>query len=123
MKIGELSRRTGVSARALRHYEDEGLLHPGRCSNGYRDFGEDAVDAVGQIRALIDSGLPTRIIRDVLPFLDGPSQVLPATPCAYFLEEVARQVEQLQRRIACLTRNRDALDAYLRAARLTLTQP
>lgn len=122
MKIGELSRRTGVSVRALRHYEDEGLLRPERRSNGYRDYADADVAVVRQIRALIDSGLPTRIIRDVQPFLDDPSQVLPAAPCEYFLEEVARQAEQLRQRIACLTRNHDALVAYLRAG-LTLTQP
>jgi DNA-binding transcriptional MerR regulator len=122
VKIGELSRRTGVSVRALRHYEDEGLLHPGRCGNGYRTYTDADADAVRQIRALIDSGLPTRIIRDVLPFLDGPSATLPAAPCAYFLEEVARHAEQLRQRITCLTRNHDALVAYLRAG-LTLTQP
>ena len=30
MKIGELSRRTGVSVRMLRYYEGEGLLAPQR---------------------------------------------------------------------------------------------
>ncbi|MEV0564824.1 MerR family transcriptional regulator [Dactylosporangium sp. NPDC050588] len=122
MKIGELSRRTGVSVRALRHYEDEGLLRPDRRSNGYRDFAEDAVDAVLQIRALIDSGLPVRIIREVLPYLDGPSETMPTRPCAYLLKEVARQADLLERRIHSLTRNHDALVAYLRAG-LTLTQP
>jgi DNA-binding transcriptional MerR regulator len=117
MKIGELSRLTGVSVRALRYYEEEGLIRPTRGSNGYRDFGDAAVEAVRQIRGLIDCGLPTRIIRDILPYLDGPADLMPQMPCTYMLDEVARQREQLDRRITCLTRNRDALDAYLWAAR------
>ena len=129
MKIGELSLRTGVSVRALRHYEDEGLLRPGRCANGYRVYQDGDADLVRQVRAMIDSGLPIRIIRDVLPYLDGPADVMPEVPCAYLMEQVAAQLAQLERRIGSLTRNRDAIHAYLRAARaaaaterLTLTQ-
>ncbi|GAA0909855.1 MerR family transcriptional regulator [Virgisporangium ochraceum] len=117
MRIGELSDRTGVSVRALRHYEEEGLIRSGRRGNGYRDFDDDAVDAVRRVRAMIDSGLPTRIIREILPYLAGPTAVLPDTPCDYMLGEVARQRDLLDRRIEALTGNRDALDAYLAAAR------
>ncbi|MEU4423344.1 MerR family transcriptional regulator [Actinoplanes sp. NPDC024001] len=117
MRIGELARLTGVSVRALRHYEQEGLIRPERGGNGYREFGDDAVAAVRQIRGMIESGLPTRLIREILPYLDGPGELLPREPCAYMIGEVARQRDQLDGRIACLTRDRDALDAYLRAAR------
>lgn len=117
MKIGELSRLTGVSVRALRYYEEEGLIRPARGGNGYRDYCDGADEVVRQIRGLIDCGLPTRIIRDILPYLDGPADLLPQVPCAQMLDEVAAEREQLDRRIRCLTRNRAAIDAYLRAAR------
>ncbi len=40
MTIGELARRTGVSAKAIRHYESIGLLpRPQRQANGYRRYG------------------------------------------------------------------------------------
>ncbi|SHN47259.1 MerR family transcriptional regulator [Cryptosporangium aurantiacum] len=117
MKIGELSQATGVSVRALRHYEAEGLIESGRCSNGYRVFDERAPERVRQIRGLLDNGLPTRLIREVLPYLDEPSELLPEVPCDYLIEEVARQRVHLDQRISHLTRNRDALDAYLSAAR------
>lgn len=117
MRIGELSRQTGVSVRALRHYEAEGLIQPARRANGYRDFGDGAVEAVRQIRGMIESGLPIRIIREILPYVDGPAALMPEVPCAYMLGEVARQRELLDRRIRSLTGNRDALDTYLRAAR------
>ncbi|MGX1372208.1 DNA-binding transcriptional MerR regulator [Streptomyces canus] len=43
MRIGELSRRTGVPTRLLRYYEEQDLLHPARDDNGYRSFDEAAV--------------------------------------------------------------------------------
>ncbi len=120
VKIGELARKTGVSVRALRYYEEEGLIRPGREGNGYRDFCPGSVEAVLQIRGMLDAGLPTRLIREILPYLDDPGEVRPKVPCEYMIDEVARQREVLDRRIALMTRNRDALDAYLRD--LTLPQ-
>ncbi|SCL46077.1 DNA-binding transcriptional regulator, MerR family [Micromonospora citrea] len=117
MRIGELALVTGVSVRALRHYEQEGLIRPGRGGNGYRDFDDDAIEAVRQIRGLLDAGLPIRLIREILPYLDGPTDLLPQVPCSHMLEQVARQRDQLDRRIEYLTRNRDALSTYLQAAR------
>ncbi|MEE1740546.1 MerR family transcriptional regulator [Streptomyces sp. BE147] len=122
MKIGELSRLTGVSVRALRYYEEEGLILPARGGNGYRDYCDGADEMVRQIRGLIECGLPTRIIRDILPFLDGPADLLPQVPCPRMLDQVAAEREQLDRRIRCLTRNRKAIDAYLRAARTAASE-
>jgi DNA-binding transcriptional MerR regulator len=53
MRIGELAERTGVPARLLRYYEEQGLLTPARAANGYRDYGEPLVDRVAQIRGLL----------------------------------------------------------------------
>ena len=46
MRISELSRRTGVSIRSLRYYEQKRLLCARRLSNGYRDLDEEAVGAL-----------------------------------------------------------------------------
>jgi len=54
VRIGELSRRTGVSVRLLRYYEEQGLLSPGRAGNGYREYRDGDVDVVRQIRTLLD---------------------------------------------------------------------
>ena len=56
MLIGELSRRTGVGTHLLRYYEEQGLLEPGRGANGYREYTDDAVLTVTQIRGLLEAG-------------------------------------------------------------------
>ena len=64
--IGELAAAAGVSTRALRHYEDRGLLVPGRTANGYRRYGRQDVTRVMQIQLMIGAGLGTSTIRRYL---------------------------------------------------------
>jgi len=60
MLIGELSTRTAVSTRALRHYEKLGMIHSERGENGYRNYGEESVEWVKSMNlATITQILPT----------------------------------------------------------------
>src|ERR1700748_2870453 len=117
MRIGELSHQSGGPARLLRYYEEQDLLHPERDSNGYRCYDAADVDRVEQIRGLLDSGLTPEIIRRTLPSLacgiPRPAQCLTAET-ADLLE---REAERLGQRIDCLSRNRDAILAYLTTVR------
>ncbi|WUI94105.1 MerR family transcriptional regulator [Streptomyces sp. NBC_00391] len=61
--ISELAELTGVSARALRHYEDRGLLVPARTTSGYRVYSESDVTRVAQIRTMLSAGLGTSLIQ------------------------------------------------------------
>ncbi|KOG11021.1 MerR family transcriptional regulator [Streptomyces viridochromogenes] len=119
MKIGELSRRTGVPTRLLRYYEEQHLLHPDRTDNGYRDYPESAVQDVQQIRGLLDSGLTTQMIRAILPYLSGPDEIL--LPAEHLTPDTAAllqgHIDRIQARIECLARNRDRLREYLAAVR------
>jgi DNA-binding transcriptional MerR regulator len=117
MKIGEASRASGVSARSLRYYEDEGLIVPGRSGNGYRDYCRSTVDRVRVIRSLLESGLPVRLIREVLPHLTAAPDADAGAVCAEFLREVEDYRDRLAARIAGLSEQQAALDAYLREAR------
>src|SRR5215213_4578908 len=67
MRIGELARRAGVSAKAVRHYESLGLITASRLANGYRDFGEEHVRLVREVRELNQLGIPVDRTR---PFLE-----------------------------------------------------
>lgn len=63
MQIGELATVTGVSTRALRHYEETGVLIPERISSGYRSYTEADIIRVVQIKAMISAGLGTATIK------------------------------------------------------------
>lgn len=67
MRMGEMVRRTGVSERLLRDYEEQGLLHPDLLTSGYRACNDVDVDTVRRIRSLLAAGLSTTIIARILP--------------------------------------------------------
>ncbi|GAA0585203.1 MerR family transcriptional regulator [Streptomyces crystallinus] len=119
MRIGELSERTGTPRRLLRYYEEQGLIAAERLPNGYREYDELYAARVLQIRGLLDAGLPTRIIKELLPCLDHPrsGQLAEATPEMIAALELHR--DRMTARINCLTRNRDAVAQYLEAVRDT----
>ncbi|MGK4578586.1 MerR family transcriptional regulator [Kitasatospora sp. HPMI-4] len=119
MRISEASRVSGVSARSLRHYEDEGLIVPGRFSNGFRDYCQSTIDRVLVIRSLLESGLPVRLIRELLPRLTDGSEAGTDAVCSEFLHEVQSYRDRLAARIAVLSDQQAALDAYLRETRRT----
>ncbi|MEV0845109.1 MerR family transcriptional regulator [Streptomyces sp. NPDC049954] len=118
MRIGELSERTGASPRLLRYYEEQELIGSRRRANGYREFDEACVDKVLQVRALIDIGLPTRVIRQILPCLDRPRDIHFSDATPETLATLERERDRMADRIRCLVKNRDAVTAYLEAVRL-----
>jgi DNA-binding transcriptional MerR regulator len=64
MTIGTLSRRTGVSVKTLRAYQDMGLIYTvGRSPGNYRLFGEEALWCVGVVGGLRSLGLTLEEIR------------------------------------------------------------
>jgi DNA-binding transcriptional MerR regulator len=115
MKIGELSRRTGIPTRMLRYYEEQDLLHPERSDNGYRFYEPSAVYRVQQIRGLLDSGLTTEIIRTILPFLTRPDGIHlhPDRLTPELAGLLRAEADRITQRVDCLSRNRDAILAYL----------
>jgi DNA-binding transcriptional MerR regulator len=113
MKIGELAERTGTSRRLLRYYEEQGLITPSRALNGYREYQESDVDIVLQIKGLLDAGLPTRIIQQLLPCLDRPQTIYVPNVTPEMIATLQREQARLSERIECLTRNRDAIADYL----------
>ncbi|MEU9990916.1 MerR family transcriptional regulator [Streptomyces sp. NPDC048045] len=63
MLIGEVARRSGVSARMLRHYESLGLVRPsGRSGSGYREYSGEDIQRIFQIESLRSLGLSLREI-------------------------------------------------------------
>ncbi|SDM16947.1 MerR family transcriptional regulator [Nonomuraea jiangxiensis] len=121
MLIGELSRRTGVNAHQLRYYEAQGLLQPDRGANGYREYGDEAVLTVTQIRRLLEAGLSTRDIAYMLPCATGTGPDL--VPCPEILDTLRARLGGLDAHIDTLARTRRALHGYLDAAERRVTAP
>ncbi|MEU9997481.1 MerR family transcriptional regulator [Streptomyces sp. NPDC048370] len=117
MRIGELADRTGTPRRMLRYYEEQGLIVADRLPNGYRVYDESNVDRVLQIRGLLDAGLPTRIIKQILPCLDKPRVIHFPDATPEMLATLEGERDRMTERIRFLTRNRDAVAEYLDAVR------
>lgn len=67
LKIGELAKRTGVTIRALRHYDEIGLLSPStRTEGGFRLYGPEDVGKLYRIQALCRLNLPLAEVQKAL---------------------------------------------------------
>ncbi|MEU2583081.1 MerR family transcriptional regulator [Streptomyces avermitilis] len=114
MRIGELGRATGATPRALRHYEQAGLIASRRAANGYRVYDEAAVTRVRNIRHLLAAGLTLDDVRVFLPCLDGDMTAGPASARA--LGVARERLAVLDERIAAQLAVRERLAAALREA-------
>jgi len=121
MLIGELSTRTGVGAHLLRYYEAHGLLEPDRGPNGYREYTDEAVRTVAQIRGLLEAGLSTRDIAYLLPCATGAAPEL--EPCPELVDLLQDRLRGLEDRIGALTHSRNTLRGYLNTTEQALSQP
>ncbi|MEQ4724790.1 MerR family transcriptional regulator [Nonomuraea sp. B19D2] len=113
MLIGELSRRTGVRTHQLRYYEAQGLLEPRRSPGGYREYTDDAILTVTQIRKLLAAGLSTDDIAYMLPCVTGPEPDL--EPCPELLDALRERLRGMDEHIDTLVRSRQALADYIEA--------
>jgi DNA-binding transcriptional MerR regulator len=116
MRIGELARRTGVSERSLRYYEQQNLLASDRTAGGHRDFPERAVDRVIRIQELFAAGLNSRTVARILPCMrdtdGGPSEI--ATP--QLVADLTSERDRIDRMMAELANSREVLDGVITAA-------
>lgn len=119
MRIGELCKRTGVSVRSIRHYDEAGLLRSSRAENGYRHFPGSEVRRVVRIRFLIHHGFTVEDIRPMAPCLDrsdSEEEFCERVLARYEeklaevetqMAEMADRRRQLADRVAALRRRRD----------------
>lgn len=110
LKIGALSQATGVSVRAIRHYDQHGLLASARAGNGYRAFQAVAITQVRQIQRLIAAGFSLREIRsfpDCMLLIEG------AKACADITDARRKRLSMLERQIEALETQRRRLRAML----------
>lgn len=104
MRIGDVAQRAGVSTRALRYYEEQGLLSPERTSSDQRTYPDSAVERVQLIQQFFTAGLSSRVIAQLLPCVDTGM----STPEVDHLLEDER--DRISAAMADLAAARDALD-------------
>ncbi|MFD9421954.1 MULTISPECIES: MerR family transcriptional regulator [unclassified Streptomyces] len=105
MLIGEVARRSGVSARMLRHYESLGLVRPsGRTGSGYREYSGEDIRRIFHIESLRSLGLSLREI--------GCALEDPGIPSALVGDLIRQTHERIAAETELLTRLRriDAAD-------------
>ena len=114
--IGELARRSGAAASALRFYEDQGLLSGSRTPGGQRQYPRDVLRRVAFIRAAQTVGLTLEQIKAALAAL--PDQRTPNKADWERLSQSWRPL--LDERIAALVALRDQLSACIGCGCLSL---
>ncbi|MFH9969846.1 MerR family transcriptional regulator [Streptomyces mirabilis] len=71
IRIGEVARGAGVSVRAVRYYEQQGLLIAERSTSGQRLYRQDAISRVRFFQQMFAAGLTSRRITELLPCWDS----------------------------------------------------
>ncbi len=111
LRIGEVSKQTGVPIRTIRFYEEAGLLPPSdRRASGYRVYTEQDVEKLRFIRQAKRFGLTLKEIRSIMRCSHQGLE-----PCCDFVRGLFNQkIQEFEGRIAELTAIRNRLKARLR---------
>jgi DNA-binding transcriptional MerR regulator len=99
--IGEFSRMTHLSVKALRHYHDVGVLEPAEIdgASGYRRYAVDQVTAAQLIRRFRELEMP---LEEVKAVLDAPDTETRNAAIAAHLERMEVRLEQTRAMVASL---------------------
>ena len=107
LTIGQIARRTGLTTRAIRHYEKYGLLKsPGRTPSNYRIFGLRDIERLAFISNCRALGFGIPEISDLLHIMDDPDHT-----CAQVADCGRRHLQQVDSKLMELinARNKIAL--------------
>lgn len=109
LKIGEVSRLSGVGVEALRFYERSGLLgRPARTTSGYRMYDLEVLERLDFIRRAQVLGFSLDEIKQVITEKQAGQ-----SPCAEVRETVRRRLRELDARMFEMKRYRKELAAAL----------
>jgi MerR family transcriptional regulator, copper efflux regulator len=109
LKIGEVSRLSGIGIEALRFYEKSGLLdRPGRTYGGYRLYDESVLERLAFIKQAQILGFTLDEIKQLISHKSAGEN-----PCAEVREIVRTRLTELNERIEQLIQYRDELTAAL----------
>jgi DNA-binding transcriptional MerR regulator len=117
LSIGELAREFGMTTRAIRFYEDCGLLRPERAGSKRVYTAGDRVRLALTLRGK-RLGLKLAEVKDLLDMYDSQRDTEPQL--RRFLDVLARQRAQLEERLADVRRTLDEVLAEQAAAQRQL---
>jgi DNA-binding transcriptional MerR regulator len=118
MRIGELGEKADLSPKAIRYYEDIGILpEPERTASGYRDYDESALQRLRFIKAAQAVGFTLGEIREVLAFGDRGE-----APCDHVRQVMEERIRNLSHHIRGLEEMRRQLQRLVEKAK-TLPGP
>jgi MerR family copper efflux transcriptional regulator len=107
LTVGRIAAQTGLSPKAVRLYEANGLIDPPeRTAAGYRTYTDEAVPVLGFIRQAQALGLSLKEIKRILDLQRQGQQ-----PCELVTSLLDEHVAEIDRRIADLRTLRDTLQA------------
>lgn len=113
MKIGQLAERTGVSTKAIRYYEEIGVLpEPQRSANGYRSYEPGAAERLAFIQDAQSAGLSLLEIQMILELRDGGDST-----CGHVIATLETHLAELDRQMDDLQRTRRRLTDIITRAR------
>ena len=120
--IGDLAREFDLTTRAIRFYEDMGLLQPERSGPGGRNRIYRARDRT-RLKLTLRAkrlGLSLTEARDIIDMYDSPRDTGPQL--RKFLTILAQHRQQLEEQLAELQANLDEVRAHEREAKTLLTR-
>lgn len=104
MRVGELAKRTGLTVRTLRYYDEIGLLSPPRQpGSDYRQYGESEINRLQQIASLRQLGFSLDEIREILTRPETSVRQVIELHLSRLNEQIAL-MEQLRYRLEAIDR-------------------
>ncbi|MFJ9406130.1 MerR family transcriptional regulator [Streptomyces sp. NPDC101393] len=122
MRIGDAATAAGMTPRALRYYEQQGLVTARRTPSGHRVYDAEDVRRLRAVRELRDAGLTVGDVREFAHLLrtmpaNGVPDLIPtgreAGPCSAVETVARRRLADLDARIEQLSLLRARLAARL----------
>ncbi len=109
LKIGEVSKRSGIGIETLRFYEKQGLLrHATRTQGNYRLYSADALERLEFIKRAQMLGFTLAEIAQIIREKEAGK-----SPCVHVREIVRRKLAELDERLKEMRRYRNELAAAL----------
>jgi MerR family copper efflux transcriptional regulator len=109
LKIGEVSRLSGIGIEALRFYEKSGLLHrPARTGSGYRLYHRDVLERLAFIKRAQVLGFSLDEVKQIIA-----ESAAGQSPCRGVRQIVRQRLSELDERMAQMKQYRKELAAAL----------